>query len=64
MNATPKDSAMTTKTQDLLSKIEAGTHKIDGSTVWRWVASRGWWVRDTSWRADVVFRAAVARRAA
>jgi hypothetical protein len=53
-----------TKTTELLNNIKAGTHKIDGNTVLRWVESRGWWVRDTSWRADVVSRAAVALRAA
>jgi hypothetical protein len=52
------------KTQDLLAKIKAGTHCIDGETVNRWVASRGWWVRDLSFRADVIRRAAIALRAA
>lgn len=51
-----------TKTQDLIAKIKAGTHRIDGKTVNRWVESRGWWVRDTSFRADVVQRAAIALR--
>lgn len=55
---------MTTKTQDLIAKIKAGTHRIEGKTVCRWVESRGWWVRDLSFRADVVQRAAIALRAA
>jgi hypothetical protein len=49
-----------TKTQELLNKVAAGTHRIDQyGNVNRWVAGRGEWVTDSKWRKDVVLRAQV-----
>ena len=45
------------KTQDLLSKIKAGTHRVDQyGFVSRWVESRNEWVSTTAFRKDVVLR--------
>lgn len=51
-----------TKTQELLSKIAAGTHRIcqHSHSVNRWVPSLGEWVTDYKWRSNVISRAAVA----
>lgn len=50
-----------TKTQELLAKIAAGTHRIDQhGFLNRWVPSRGEWMTCHAYRGDVVKRAQVA----
>lgn len=50
-----------TKTQELLAKIAAGTHRIDQhGFLNRWVPSRGEWMTCHAYRSDVVKRAQVA----
>ena len=49
------------KTDELLARIAAGTHRIDAyGNVTRWVASRQEWVTCESYRRDVVMRARIA----
>jgi hypothetical protein len=49
-----------TKTQDLLTKISAGTHRIsEYGHVTRFVPGLGEWVTDCKWRKDVVLRAQI-----
>lgn len=48
------------KTQELLAKIAAGTHRINEyNHVLRWVESRKEWMTSHAYRKDVILRAAV-----
>lgn len=45
------------KTSQLVELVKAGTHVIRGAAVYRKTQSNEW-VRSTSWRKDVILRAA------
>jgi len=50
-----------TKTNELLAKLAAGTHRITSEGyLQRWYAARGEWVTDHSYRKDTVHRARMA----